>query len=401
MPDLESALNRLRERAIASESTAFIAERAGTILSESGEVERPVEIMSITKSIVSLLIGQLVDRDLLSVDARAADYFPSWRGTPKEAILVAHLLDHTSGIADKPTTEEIYAAGDFVAFALKAELAREPGTRHRYSNRASNLLPAIAKAAAGVPLDVWAEEHLFAPLGIAATWAKDRAGNVQGMSGLCMSARSLVRLGRLVLDGGVHDGREIVSRRWLEVSTRTYRDAGAFWSAAPRGLSWWLDPESVELGLSTRVFDSWAASGVPADFTAQLRPLENRFFPSHAEFRAEVQRVLVGRVAPVSDRNLARFHAMTWKANRPDAETRYGPPRSISANGWGGQYLIAIPKRDLVIVRVRAVEEDERGSFFDDVNALVLGVERPTPSIAMRSLKFLVKLLRSAPRRGR
>lgn len=170
-----------------------------------------------------------------------------------------------------------------------------------------------------MPLDEWAREHLFAPLGIIdATWSKDRAGNVQGMSGLCMSARSLARIGRLVLDGGVHDGHEVVSRGWLDASTRTYRDAGAFWSAAPRGLSWWL-----------------------------------------------------------------------------------GPPRSISANGWGGQYLIAIPTHDLVLVRLRTVEEDERGSFFDDVSALVLGVERPRPSVAMRSLKVLVKLLRPVLRRGR
>ena len=111
------------------------------------------------------------------------------------------------------------------------------------------------------------------------------------------------------------------------------------------------------------------------------------------EFREEVQRVLLGKVLPVSDRRLAPFYAMTWKANRPDGETRYGAPRSISANGWGGQYLLAIPSLDLVIVRLRAVEEDERGSFFDDVNALVLGVERPPVSPALRSMKVLIKVL--------
>ena len=161
----------------------------------------------------------------------------------------------------------------------------------------------------------------------------------------------------------------------------------------PRGLAWWLDPESTEIGLSSRVFESWAASGVPADFIATLRPLEGRFFSSHGEFREEVQRVLLGKVLPVSDRRLAPFYAMTWKANRPDGETRYGAPRSISANGWGGQYLLAIPSLDLVIVRLRAVEEDERGSFFDDVNALVLGVERPPVSPALRSMKVLIKVL--------
>jgi hypothetical protein len=84
---------------------------------------------------------------------------------------------------------------------------------------------------------------------------------------------------------------------------------------------------------------------------------------------------------------------MTWKANRPDGETRYGAPRSISANGWGGQYLIALPSLDLVIVRLRAVEEDERGNFFEEVNALLLGVERPRISPALRSVRVLLKVL--------
>jgi hypothetical protein len=63
---------------------------------------------------------------------------------------------------------------------------------------------------------------------------------------------------------------------------------------------------------------------------------------------------------------------MTWKANRPDADVRYGAPRSISANGWGGQYLLAIPAHDLVVVRLRAVEEDEPGNLFADVNSIVV-----------------------------
>jgi CubicO group peptidase (beta-lactamase class C family) len=392
--DVAVSLQRLRARAVQTQSTAFVAERGGAEAAEAGEVDRPVEIMSITKSVVSLVIGQLVDRRLLTLDTSVAEYIPAWRGTPKEKISIAHLIEHTSGLADKPTTEDIYAAGDFVAFATAAELERAPGTQYSYSNRASNLLPEIVKQASGRPLDDWAGEHLFAPLEISDfTWSKDRAGNVQGMSGLCLSARSLARIGRLVLDRGTYRDREVVSRAWVDASTRTYRDAGLFWSRAPRGLGWFLDPENVEFGLSTRVFESWADARVPSSFTDRLRPLEGRFYPSQNEFRAAVQRAIHGKELPVSDRNLAPFYEMTWKANRPDTDVRYGPPRSISANGWGGQYLIAIPPKDLIVVRLRAVEEDEPGNFFDDVNAIVLGVLRPQPPLVFRALKGLFRLL--------
>jgi CubicO group peptidase (beta-lactamase class C family) len=391
---MPSSFDRLRARAIQTGSTSFVAERGGAISAEAGHVEQPLEIMSITKSVVSLVVGQLVDRGLLALDTPVAEYVPSWRGTPKDQIRVVHLLEHTSGLADKRTTEDIYAAGDFVAFAEAAPLERTPGTRYAYSNCTSNLLPEIAKRASGVPLDEWARDHLFEPLGIRDyTWSKDRAGNVQGMSGLCMSARSLARVGRLVLDRGTHGSHEIVSRAWMDDSTRTYRDTGSFWPSAPRGLGWFLEPERVEFGLSTRLFESWAASGVPTSFIDPLRPLEGRFFASHRELLAEVQRVMLREVVPTSDRKLAAYYAMTWKANRPDADLRYGPPRSISANGWGGQHLIAIPAQDLVVARLRAVEEDEPGNFFDDVNAIVLGVERPRPPLAFRALQGLFKLV--------
>ena len=65
-PDpLNDALVRLHARAIASESTSFVAERGGEIVAEAGETERSVEIMSITKSVVSLEFREEVQRVLL------------------------------------------------------------------------------------------------------------------------------------------------------------------------------------------------------------------------------------------------------------------------------------------------------------------------------------------------
>src|SRR5262249_41949769 len=117
-----AALDRLRARAMETRSTAFVAERGGAVVAQAGDVDRQVEIMSITTAVVSLVVGQLVDRGLLALDTSVAEYVPSWRDTPKERIRVVHLVEHTSGLADKPTTEDIYAASDFVASAEAAEL---------------------------------------------------------------------------------------------------------------------------------------------------------------------------------------------------------------------------------------------------------------------------------------
>ena len=139
MPTDDSPIERLTRRATATGSTAFALEHGGEVIAEAGEPGRQVEIMSITKSVASLVIGQLVDRGLLSLGQSVAAFVASWRNTPKEAICIEHLLDHTSGLADKKNTKEIYAAGDFVALATAAELEHPPGTRFFYSNRASNV----------------------------------------------------------------------------------------------------------------------------------------------------------------------------------------------------------------------------------------------------------------------
>jgi CubicO group peptidase (beta-lactamase class C family) len=73
-PDVVSSLDRLRARAVETRSTAFVAERGGVDVVEAGDVDLPLEIKSITKSVVSLVIGQLVDRGLLALDTSVAEY---------------------------------------------------------------------------------------------------------------------------------------------------------------------------------------------------------------------------------------------------------------------------------------------------------------------------------------
>jgi CubicO group peptidase (beta-lactamase class C family) len=313
--------------------------------------ERRYELMSVTKSVVSLAVGALVDRKKLSLDQPIADFIPAWRGTPKEAIRVRHVLGHSSGLADERTTEKIYASPDFVQFAIDAEVKHPPGTSFFYSNRAVNLLARVVAQASGKPLDEWTRESLFAPLGISDFgWTKDKAGNPHVMSGLQMRSRDAAKLGQLVLDDGRLCGEQIVSGAWLEQSTRTYQKPGF----QPHGLLWWLRPENMRFGLDADLFASWRSTGVPEPWIAKLAPLEGRSFEPK-DFHQAIFTAMTGRTDKPTDADLEPYYAMTWKAGRPDASVELGPIRSIVADGYGGQHIAVYPASKLVVVRLREI----------------------------------------------
>jgi len=361
----------LRALADQTDTDAFVIVEDGHVILNAGNGDRRYELMSVSKSIVSLAVGALVDRERLSLDQPVADFVPAWRGTPKEAILVRHLLEHSSGLADERTTEKIYASADFVQFAIDAEAKDPPGTRFFYSNRAVNLLSGVVATASGQALDVWARESLFAPLGITDFgWSKDKAGNPHAMSGLQMRPLDVAKLGQLVLDDGRWCGTQVVSGAWLEASTRTYQKPGF----QPHGLLWWLSPENKRVVLSRDVFDAWRSSGVPDAWIAKLAPLEGRTFDPK-DFHQAIFTAMTGRTDKPTDADLEPYFAMTWKAGRPDAAIELGAIRSIVADGWGGQYIAIYPASKLVVVRLREIngpdDAKEPKRFLTEMEAIL------------------------------
>lgn len=365
---------KLVAMAKATDTTSLVVVENGRITLEVGEPAKAVELMSVTKSVVSLVMGLAVADGKLHMDQPAADFFPAWKDTPKAGITVEHLLAQTSGLYDENTTEKIYASSDFVKFALDSELEAPPGKRFRYSNRTANLLPHLAGVATGQPFEAYAEARLFEPLGIVdAKWSQDPAGNTQGMAGLSMSARSLAVLGQLVLTQGRLCERQVVPAEWITTST-AFRDTG-FGGA---GLLWWLTPESSEIGFSAKLFEDWKAGGVPEDFIAKFRPLEGRYWAvkDREGFFGAVRGAL-GVAPDAPESALEPWYAMTWKAGRPDGAVRRGPVRTIAADGWGGQLLLVYPTKGVVVARLRdlsgGLPAAEKTNFKSEVTTLLFG----------------------------
>jgi CubicO group peptidase (beta-lactamase class C family) len=146
------ALDELLEKTRAAKWDAVVLLVDGALVCEElfDRPPEPIELMSCTKSVVSLLVGILVDDGKIpSLETPVSKWFPEWRSGPKKGITGGHLLSHTSGLKCNPTTEEIQASRDFVKLALEAELVDPPGTRFFYNNKAVNLLAGVVEKASG------------------------------------------------------------------------------------------------------------------------------------------------------------------------------------------------------------------------------------------------------------
>ncbi|HLM72705.1 MAG TPA: serine hydrolase, partial [Polyangiaceae bacterium] len=283
-------LAALVERAAATSSDALVILKNGKLVGEwyFGKPRTPIETMSVTKSIVGLAIGRLIDEGkIASLDVPVHALFPEWNQGRKREITLRHLLDHTSGLQD-PTTEEIYASPDFVKLALAAELSEDPGLRFRYNNKAVNLLAGVVQIASGERLDRFLDRTLFQPIGIREhKWELDKAGNPHGMAGLSLHPVDLARIGQLMLGRGAWGGARVLSQDWVDASTRPGQPPNPTSS-----LLWWLLPEWTKRTIDNALLAQWRSAGADPVFLRKMTPLAGRAFSSDAEFEAALQAAL-------------------------------------------------------------------------------------------------------------
>ncbi len=207
---------------------------------------------SVAKSFTSALIGIAIDGGLIeSVDDEIHQFYPQWQtaDTPevKQRITVRHLLTMMAGIEwnedsyEENSQADIYrmyrnGVADFVQYVLDKPVSADPGTRWYYSSGETLLLSGIIESVTGQTALRFAEENLFAPLGISfVDWESDPAGHTITAWGLATTVRDYAKFGYLYLKDGEWDGRQVVSSAWVHESTRAISD-----DLDHYGYLWWL-----------------------------------------------------------------------------------------------------------------------------------------------------------------
>ena len=232
------ALAEHRELCMRSAADACLVIRKGRIVQEfySPRYRTPMMAMSSTKSVTGLLVGMLFDDGRIkSIDDPVCKYVPEWCSGRRGKVTIRHLLSMTSGLP-RMFEDGVGYASDKNAFVVGLEPSAEPGTAWAYSNEGVQLLSPLLDKAAGEPIQDYARRRLFGPLGMRETRLHlDPKGHAWTYADMETTARDFARLGLLMLGGGVWEGKRIVSRDWVEQSTKPSQTFAPYY-----GLLWWL-----------------------------------------------------------------------------------------------------------------------------------------------------------------
>jgi len=215
------------------------------------------DVRSVSKSVVSLLIGIALDRKLIAnIDQTVFTFLPQYaslRTPAKERISLRHLLTMSSGIAwnqNMPYADALNSehrmtdAPDPYRYVLERPLMEEPGKVWNYSSGSTSLLAAVLQRTSGKWLSKFARDELFTPLGIIdLEWVQMPAsGEFAAAYGLRLRPRDMAKLGQLVISHGIWKGKPIVSAEWLKEAT-----TGRFpvMDTDYYGYQWWIGSSAV------------------------------------------------------------------------------------------------------------------------------------------------------------
>ncbi len=238
---------------------AFIVIRNDTLLFEKyldGHSRESLQTsFSTTKSILSLLTGIAVkEGKITSVHDRITDYVPELleRDQAFSNITILDLLNMRSGLkfdrgvqfpfvtSDEPLT---YSHPNLRKVALnETKIESHPDQTFKYNDYNALLLGLILERTTGEPVSQFLERTLWKQLGMAfdASWITDQNGFEQMQSGVNARAIDFAKIGRLVLNNGNINGKQVVDSTWIDYST-TPNDTLIFSNGQKWGYGcmWW------------------------------------------------------------------------------------------------------------------------------------------------------------------
>ncbi len=182
----------------------------------------PRATFSECKSIISLAIGILVQKGKLKLNERITDIFDA-KATPVakvrlKSLTVKHLLTMTSCIAFNEA--EAVVTRDWVKGFINSDVNGTIGKDFKYNSMNSYMLAAIIKERTGMSVSEFLDSTLFGALDIKSYyWEKCPMGIEKGGWGLYIRREDLAKIGILIQQNGIWNGKRLVSDIYLDAAT--------------------------------------------------------------------------------------------------------------------------------------------------------------------------------------
>jgi CubicO group peptidase (beta-lactamase class C family) len=217
------------------------------------DADRLHMLQSVTKSITSAAVGLAIDGGhIASVNERIAEFFPErhdqfvrdrrWGALRVEDILTMRSgTDYREGFEDSPHNQLNRLRRGWDRFYLDRPMVREPGTQFQYDSGGVILLSSMIQRRTGSHADAFADQRLFAPLGITRTrWIRNLEGHPHTGGGLFLSSRDMAKFGLLYLREGMWMDQQVIPRSWVRSSTRTHVVLENRGHTMGYGYLWWI-----------------------------------------------------------------------------------------------------------------------------------------------------------------
>ncbi|MCB1360005.1 MAG: serine hydrolase [Rhodobacter sp.] len=247
--------------AVDRQVTGIVVLQGGAVVHEeyrlgTGRADRRIS-WSEAKSALSLLLGTLVaDGTIPDLDAQVTDYAPMLAASAYRGATIRQVLLMESGVAfnedyldfwsDINRMGRVLALGGSMDGFAAGQTARRgpPGSDWQYVSIDTHVIGMVIRGATGRSIPDLMQERLFTPLGLDSDpyYVTDGDGVAFVLGGLNMTTRDYARIGQLVAQGGVWQGRQLVPAAWIDESTAPGPYPAEFGTGY--GYQWWLPPDA-------------------------------------------------------------------------------------------------------------------------------------------------------------
>jgi CubicO group peptidase (beta-lactamase class C family) len=126
------------------------------------------DMASLTKDLVTATaVMQLYEQGKIRIDDPVAHYIPEFGANGKQDITIRHCLTHYSGLApDLDLTGPWHGREEGLRRLFESATVAPPGVVFRYSDENFIALGALVERVSGLPLEVYAQRNIAAPLGM-------------------------------------------------------------------------------------------------------------------------------------------------------------------------------------------------------------------------------------------